>query len=40
MVSHFLKATTRDKQKLSHVFEILWEKIYFHPGFLCPDKLS
>lgn len=29
MVSHFLKATTRDKQKLSHVFEILWEKIIF-----------
>lgn len=29
MVSHFLKATTRDKQKLSHVFEILWEKFIF-----------
>ena len=28
MVSHFLKATTRDKQKLSHVFEILWEKLF------------
>lgn len=28
MVSDFPKATVRDKQKLSHVLEIMWKKLF------------